>query len=68
METSLMVHDYPEQPENNENVYKFKCYCEVEIVVCAEDLESAKEHCNFQDCESYDIKSIEEIEDYEIED
>lgn len=66
IETSLMVHDYPDPPEDNSETYVFKCNVEIEIKVTADDIETAKEYCNLTECDSYEIKEI-EIEDYEVE-
>ena len=44
IETSLMVNDYPEPPEEKTKKFIFTCNCEVEITVYAEDEETAKEY------------------------
>lgn len=68
VETSLMVHDYPEPPETKEKCFIFKCEFEVEVKVWAKDYETAKEYCNLKDCDEYEIKTMpEDIIDYEVE-
>ena len=39
IETSLMVNDYPEPPEDNSKVFVFRCNAEIEIKVTADDYE-----------------------------
>ncbi len=68
IETSLMVHDYPEAPEDKNKCYKFKCLCEAEVTVYAEDYETAKEYCTLKNCDNYEIGEVEEVIDYTVED
>lgn len=64
----LGAGSYPSPPEDKGKWYVFKCYCTVDIKVYAEDEETARECCNLQDCDEYEIVSLDEIDDYRIED
>lgn len=67
IETSLMINDYPEPPEDKTKKFIFTCTCEVEITVYAEDEETARQYCNITECDEYDIKSVEDITDCKVE-
>jgi len=56
----------PDEPDKIK-LYKFRCLCEVEVDVYAPDLSLAKACCTFTDCDDFDLKKVEEILDYEIE-
>ena len=68
IETSLLVNDYPEPPEDKTKKIIFTCNCEVEITVYAEDEETAKEYCNITDCDDYEVKEIVDIINCKVED
>lgn len=61
METSLMVYDYPEQPEDDLKRYLFKCSALVEVEVYAKNREQAEKMCNLQDSEGCDVLEIVDI-------
>ena len=57
--------------ESETKCYVFNCdaSCKIEVVVYAKDLETARQNCNLNNCDDYEIKEIqiEDIKDYRNE-
>ena len=64
METSLMVYDYPEPPEEKEHTVKLKMYVESIVVVYGDDRESWEDQIR----EMREREKLEDIDELEVED
>lgn len=67
-----MIERPIEPPDNNGKCYTFDCDCsaKVKVTVYADDLETAMENCNLNDCDEFEIDTIkvECINNYEVQD